>query len=86
MDKIEDKLSNMSPEQLSQNAQHIWQMLDDMAENNPGMYRKFIDKQMSESKKVTAKPNPHMCVQTTISVSVETYGYVLFVNLWTSNE
>ena len=55
MDKIENKLADMSPDQLSQNAQHIWQMLDDMAENNPAAYRKFIDRQMEESKKHNAK-------------------------------
>ena len=69
MDKIENKLADMSPDQLSLNAQHIWQMLDDMAENNPAAYRKFIDKQMEESKKHNAKPKPHMCVKTTLTVS-----------------
>ena len=82
MDKIEDKLSNMSADQLSQNAQHIWQMLDDMADNNPAAYRKFIDKQMEESKKHNAKPKPHMCVKTNLTVGCSFYTFSVTLHIY----
>ena len=52
----------------SEAAQRIWAMLDDMAENDPVAYKKFLDKQMSDGKKYMAQPEPHMCVKTTIMV------------------
>lgn len=51
---------------LMNQASQIWAMLDDMAENSPASYRKFIDKHMKEGKEYYAPPKPHMCVQTCI--------------------
>lgn len=61
------------PQTMTQ-ASQIWSMLDDMAENNPTAYRKFIDKHMKEGKEMNAPPKPHMCVQTCI-VSIEPTYY-----------
>lgn len=47
-------------------ASQIWSMLDDMAENNPAAYRKFIDKQLKEGRELSSAPSPHMAVSTTI--------------------
>ena len=69
MDKVENKLKNLSPEDLSKNAQHVWQMLDELAANNPSAYRKFIDKQMQDAKEYNVKPIPNMCISTKILVS-----------------
>lgn len=66
MDKLESKLNKFSTEDLAKNAQHVWQMLDDLAAHNPSAYRKFIDKQMQEAKTANEKPKPHMCVSTKI--------------------
>ncbi|XP_067935796.1 PIH1 domain-containing protein 2-like [Watersipora subatra] len=60
MKKMED------PKMLGQ-ASQIWSMLDDMAENNPSAYRKFIDKQLKEGREHNKPPEPHMCVQTCLS-------------------
>lgn len=56
-------MDNLSHEKMSTQAQQIWAMLDDMAQNDPGAYRKFINKQMKEGKEFMAPPDPHMCVQ-----------------------
>ena len=63
-----ETLKKMSPDQMMQQAQQIWKMLDDMAESDPAAYRKFIDKQMEEGKESMKPPEPHMCVQTKILV------------------
>ena len=65
-----EKLKDMHPDQMMQQAQQIWKMLDDMAENDPAAYRKFIDKQMADGKESMKPPKPHMCVQTKIQVTV----------------
>ena len=57
-------------ENMMQQAQHIWSMLDDMAENDPKAYRRFIEKQKAEQKEYMSPPEPHMCVRTQMIVSV----------------
>ncbi|XP_013408362.1 PIH1 domain-containing protein 2-like [Lingula anatina] len=47
-------------------AQRVWSMLDDMSENNPAAYRKFIDKHVKEGKEFLKPPQPCMCVKTGI--------------------
>ncbi|XP_033729180.1 PIH1 domain-containing protein 2-like [Pecten maximus] len=45
-------------------AQHIWSMLDDMANSDPKAYKNFIDKHIKEGQEFMSPPTPHMCVQT----------------------
>lgn len=61
-----------SMEGMSAQAQQIWSMLDDMASNNPAAYKKFIDQQIKEGKEHIAMPEPHMCVQVLLLVSMTT--------------
>ena len=63
-------MDNFIPEGMSTQAQQIWSMLDDMAENDPAAYRKFIDRQVKEGKEYMAPPDPHMCVQVKLLTSV----------------
>lgn len=53
-----------------QQAGNIWAMLDGMAQEDPTAYRKFIEKQQKEAQEYmkfkTAKPEPCMCVKSTI--------------------
>jgi hypothetical protein len=65
-----------SSESMMQQAQQVWSMLDDMADNDPGAYKAFIDKQMAERNNFMAPPEPHMCVKTEMVVSFD-----LMVNL-----
>ncbi|KAH9503831.1 PIH1 domain-containing protein 2 [Bulinus truncatus] len=51
---------------MAKKAQQIWAMLDDMAENDPSSYRKFIDQQIKDGKESMAPPSPHMCVLVTL--------------------
>lgn len=62
--------NSFDKDSMMNQAQHVWSMLDDMAENDPKAYRKFIDKQMQERKEFLSPAEPHMCVQTWMVVSV----------------
>ena len=57
-------------DKLLQQAQHVWAMLDDMADKDPEAYRRFIEKQAKEHKELTGPPQPHMCVRTQFQVCV----------------
>ena len=58
-----------SSESMMQQAQQVWSMLDDMANNDPKAYKAFIDKQMVERNNFMEAPQPHMCVKTEMMVS-----------------
>ena len=45
-------------------ADSIWRMLDQMAENDPDNYKKFINKHMNEGKEYFALPEPEMAAVT----------------------
>lgn len=58
---LKDKMS-------APDAQHIWSMLDNMAQTDPKAYKRFIDKQMEDGRKAMSPPKPHMCIQTKLIV------------------
>ncbi|XP_063284236.1 PIH1 domain-containing protein 2-like [Pelobates fuscus] len=53
-------------------------MLDDMAENSPESYQKFIQRHMKEGKDSMAPPELHLCLQTKI---LDPEVKVLFINI-----
>ena len=55
-------------ESMMKQAQNIWTMLDEMAENDPASYRKFINQKTKEGKEYMQPPEPHMCVETLMLV------------------
>lgn len=57
-----------SSEEMLSKATQLWTMLDDMAENNPGSYRQFMQQQLKEAKQHYAPPEPRLCLKTCISV------------------
>ncbi|CAL1544644.1 unnamed protein product [Lymnaea stagnalis] len=59
-------MDNINSESMSKQAQQIWAMLDDMSENDPSAYKKFIERQLQEGKEHISPPEPHMCVQATL--------------------
>uniref|UniRef100_A0A8C5L0V1 PIH1 domain-containing protein 2 n=1 Tax=Jaculus jaculus TaxID=51337 RepID=A0A8C5L0V1_JACJA len=60
--------------QLSQ----FWNLLDDLAENDPECYKNFIQQELKEGKQLCAAPEPQLCVQTKILKPKEK---ILFINL-----
>ncbi|KAG8434471.1 hypothetical protein GDO86_012737 [Hymenochirus boettgeri] len=56
----------------------LWSMLDDMAENSPDSYQKFIQKHMIEGKDILTSPEPNICIKTKILKPDEK---VLFINI-----
>ncbi|XP_062572918.1 PIH1 domain-containing protein 2-like [Saccostrea cucullata] len=67
---------------MMKQAQSIWTMLDEMAENNPQAYRKFIDKHMTEGKEYMKPAEPHMCVMTMVTSTKRRY----FINFCSWNK
>ncbi|XP_025099992.1 PIH1 domain-containing protein 2-like [Pomacea canaliculata] len=61
---------------LLQQAQQVWNMLDDLADNDPQGYQRFIQKQTADYKEMTAPPQPYMCVKTHFQA-----GEALYVNI-----
>ena len=45
-------------------ADSIWRMLDQMAENDPDNYKKFINKHLNDGKEYFALPEPEMVAVT----------------------
>lgn len=70
--------SEMGSKSMMQQAQHIWSMLDDMADNDPKAYRRFIEKQKAEQKEYMSPPEPHMCVQTQMTKPEKVPFYINF--------
>ncbi|VDL86207.1 unnamed protein product [Schistocephalus solidus] len=49
-------MAEINPENFAGNASSIWKMLDEMAENDPKGYEKFIKKQMEVGQGLTSRP------------------------------
>ena len=51
----------MEPEELGDEAENMWSMLDDMATNDPEAYKQFIADQMEAKEEADARPDePHI--------------------------
>lgn len=59
----------MDSKEMKDQAQYIWNRLDDLANTDPKSYKKFIEKQMEEHKLLSSTPEPRMCIQSKILVS-----------------
>ncbi|KAM7337623.1 hypothetical protein ACRRTK_003742 [Alexandromys fortis] len=44
----------------------FWNMLDDLAENDPERYRNFIEQELKDGKQLCVDPEPQLCLQTKI--------------------
>lgn len=58
-----------STEDVLRQANQFWSVLDDLCQNDPAAYRKFIEKQMKEGAEFSAPPQLHSCLRTEIVVS-----------------
>ncbi|XP_057622730.1 PIH1 domain-containing protein 2 [Chionomys nivalis] len=56
----------------------FWNMLDDLAENDPERYKNFIEQELKDGKQLCVDPVPQLCLQTKILKPKEK---VLFINL-----
>lgn len=52
-----------------QQVNQFWSILDDLSQNDPTAYRKFIEKQMKEGAEFNAPPELDSCLCTEIVVS-----------------
>lgn len=58
-----------STEDVLRQVNQFWSVLDDLCQNDPAAYRKFIEKQMKEGAEFSAPPQLHSCLHTEIVVS-----------------
>ncbi|KAM5132267.1 PIH1 domain-containing protein 2 [Mantella aurantiaca] len=70
--------SKVTPNELLSQVNQFWSMLDDMAENSPDSYQKFIQRHMKEGKDFMKPPEPFLCVQTKI---MHPEARLLFINI-----
>lgn len=70
--------TKINPDQFLSQVNQFWSMLDDMAENNPKSYQKFIQRQVEEGKGILAPPEPYLCLQTKI---LDPNEQLLFINI-----
>ena len=55
---------------MKQQAQYIWNRLDDLATTDPNAYKKFIEEQMKERELYNSAPEPRMCVYVETEVAI----------------
>ncbi|XP_044059775.1 PIH1 domain-containing protein 2 [Siniperca chuatsi] len=70
--------STGSTEDILQQVNQFWSMLDDLSQNDPTAYRKFIEKQMKEGAESSAPPELDSCLCTEI---VEPKKGPLYINI-----
>ena len=54
---------------MKEQAQYIWNRLDDLASTDANAYKKFIDKQMKERELYISSPEPRLCAFVMTKVS-----------------
>lgn len=59
----------MDPKEFKEQAEYIWNRLDDLAKSDPDAYKNFIEKQMEEHKDFNSPPEPRVCIYTKTLVS-----------------
>uniref|UniRef100_A0A3B5B5T8 PIH1 domain containing 2 n=1 Tax=Stegastes partitus TaxID=144197 RepID=A0A3B5B5T8_9TELE len=67
-----------STEDVLQQVNQLWSMLDDLSENDPAGYRRFIEKQMKEGDEFRSPPELHSTLCTEI---LEPKKGLLYVNI-----
>ncbi|MEQ2218615.1 hypothetical protein XENOCAPTIV_005712 [Xenoophorus captivus] len=60
-------------EDVLRQVSQFWSMLDDLSENDPATYRKFIEEQMKRGAEFNAPPELHSCLRTQILVISSTF-------------
>lgn len=69
--------NKMERDSLLRQADHMWKMLDNMAENNPEGYQRFIKKQLQEGSAHFKPPEPVFCLSCKIDkVYIFNFNYV----------
>jgi len=63
-------------------AQYIWNRLDDLAVNDPSAYKTFIEQQMKEKEVYMSNPEANFCIHTTAQSGLETIDVYINVMSW----
>ncbi|XP_062873143.1 PIH1 domain-containing protein 2 [Trichomycterus rosablanca] len=57
---------------------NFWSILDDLAQNDPGAYKGFIERQMRDREEYFSPPQPHTCIRANVQKPEEG---ILYVNI-----
>lgn len=58
-----------SADDVLRQADQLWSVLNDLSENDPAAYRRFIEKQMKEGADFSSPPELHCSLRTELLVS-----------------
>jgi len=72
----------MENNNAKEQAQYIWNRLDDLANNDPSAYKTFIEQQMKEKEIYMSNPEATFCIQTTAQLGSETVNVYINVMSW----
>lgn len=67
---------------FKQQAQYIWNRLDDLANVDPKAYKSFIDKQMKEKDIFMSNPKAELCIHTSAKIDSETTQVYVNILSW----
>ncbi|KAF7218650.1 PIH1 domain-containing protein 2 [Nothobranchius furzeri] len=65
-------------EDVLQQVNQFWSMLDDLSQNDPAGYHKFIEEQMKKGAEICSPPELHSCIKTPI---LEPTPGLLYINI-----
>ena len=64
----------MNHQEKMNQAQYIWNRLDDLSASDPEAYKKFIEKQMEERDIYMSKPEARLCILTNFMVNIQLFS------------
>jgi len=67
---------------MKQQAQYIWDRLEDLSASDPDAYKSFIDKQMEEKKIFMSSPQAELCIHTSANMNNELVQVFINVCSW----
>ena len=73
-----DKLDTKDPAATQKQLSQMWEMLDDLAEQDPESYQKFIKNNLAQGAELFTKPKPELCIRTVFN----TNSRYLYVNIF----
>ncbi|KAI6650939.1 PIH1 domain-containing protein 2 [Oopsacas minuta] len=74
----------MDPSLFPKQASQIWEMLDDLAEQDPNAYKNFIQQNMEQGAELFTKPKSEACIRTEFHTAPnKSISKFLYVNIFT---
>ena len=79
-----DNLNSMNPSLFPQQASQVWEMLDELAEEDPKAYESFIKQNLNQGSEIFSKPKSEVCIRAIFNTPPKkTASKYLYVNIFT---